>query len=176
MTAVGMAHLALGSVAAARADYAAAATFLGELLAIARALDYPFLVGRALYVLGDVARAQGDLAGAQARYRESLAAARKGGERSPITAPLRSYAGVSAARGQFERAARLFGALDAWLVREGQSLAQPRWGLITDFDRDLAAARMGLGERAFAAAWADGQAMTLEQAIAYALAEKGGGE
>jgi len=34
------------------------------------------------------------------------------------------------------------------------------------------AARAALGEEAFAAAWAEGRAMTLEQAIAYALEEE----
>jgi hypothetical protein len=34
-----------------------------------------------------------------------------------------------------------------------------------------AAARERLGDAAFAAAWAEGRAMTLEQAIAYALGE-----
>jgi hypothetical protein len=33
----------------------------------------------------------------------------------------------------------------------------------------MAAARAALGEEAFAAAWAEGQAMTLEEAVAYAL-------
>jgi hypothetical protein len=50
-------------------------------------------------------------------------------------------------------------------------------GLIMDaFERDtheraLASARAALGEEAFAAAWAAGQALTLEQAIVYALGE-----
>jgi hypothetical protein len=34
--------------------------------------------------------------------------------------------------------------------------------------------RLELGEEAFAAAWAAGQPMTLQQAIAYALEEDGG--
>ena len=38
----------------------------------------------------------------------------------------------------------------------------------------MAAARAALGEDAFAAAWADGQALTLADAVAYA-ARKGGG-
>ena len=35
----------------------------------------------------------------------------------------------------------------------------------------MAAARAGLGEKAFAAAWAEGRAMTREEAVAYALEE-----
>jgi hypothetical protein len=40
-----------------------------------------------------------------------------------------------------------------------------------DYERDIALARAQLGEEAFTAAWATGQAMSLEQAIAYALEE-----
>jgi hypothetical protein len=39
-------------------------------------------------------------------------------------------------------------------------------------DRAVAATRRSLGEEAFAAAWAEGRAMTLEQALAYALDEQ----
>ena len=42
-----------------------------------------------------------------------------------------------------------------------------------DHDRDVATVRAALGEAAFAAAWAQGRAMTMEQAIAEAL---GGGD
>ena len=41
------------------------------------------------------------------------------------------------------------------------------------FDDALASARAALGEQAFDAAWAAGQAMTMEQAIAAALGEDG---
>jgi hypothetical protein len=40
-----------------------------------------------------------------------------------------------------------------------------------DHDQYVASACAGLEETAFAAAWAEGRAMTLEQAIEYALAE-----
>jgi DNA-binding SARP family transcriptional activator len=40
-----------------------------------------------------------------------------------------------------------------------------------DYERGVAAARAGLGEEAFEAAWAQGRAMTLEGAVAYALDE-----
>jgi ABC-type transport system substrate-binding protein len=40
-----------------------------------------------------------------------------------------------------------------------------------DYDRALAAARTEVDPNTWAAAWAEGKAMTLEQAIAYALEE-----
>ena len=42
----------------------------------------------------------------------------------------------------------------------------------TTYERDVTAARAHLDEAAFAATWAEGQAMTLEQAIAYALSDE----
>jgi hypothetical protein len=43
-----------------------------------------------------------------------------------------------------------------------------------EYERDLAAAKVVLGEEAFAAAWAEGVAMSLQQAIDYALEEEEG--
>jgi hypothetical protein len=40
------------------------------------------------------------------------------------------------------------------------------------FDESVAAVRPALGDQAFATAWAEGRAMTLEQAVAYALEEQ----
>jgi hypothetical protein len=39
----------------------------------------------------------------------------------------------------------------------------------SDFSRLMADARASLGDTAFVSAWGNGRAMTLEQAIAYAL-------
>ena len=39
----------------------------------------------------------------------------------------------------------------------------------TVIERDSAAVRAALGEEAFAVVWAEGRAMTLDQAVAYAL-------
>ncbi len=64
------------------------------------------------------------------------------------------------------RAARLCGAADALhdLSRFSLSPAER-----VERDRALAAARAALGEEAFAAVYAEGQAMTMEQAVEYAL-------
>jgi hypothetical protein len=63
--------------------------------------------------------------------------------------------------GQPERAVRLWGAAEALYDSIGKH---------TDY-YDRAAARAQLDDATFAAAWAEGRAMTVEQAIAYALAD-----
>jgi hypothetical protein len=80
-------------------------------------------------------------------------------------------AGVSSARGQYNRSAQLFGAAEALREVLGH---RPTPQVQADYDRRLASTRSGLGEAAFGAAWAEGRAMTLEQAIEYALAPETG--
>jgi hypothetical protein len=73
---------------------------------------------------------------------------------------------VAADRGQLEGATRLYGAIEA--VVRAQELGLPLLGR-ADHQRTLAAARRRLDEAAYLAVWAEGQAMTPEQAIAAAL-------
>jgi hypothetical protein len=62
----------------------------------------------------------------------------------------------------------LFGA--AARVRAAIGSIVPRRNL-DQYERDVAAARAALGEAAFDAAWAAGQALTIDQAVAEALAD-----
>ena len=79
---------------------------------------------------------------------------------------LAGLAGVAEAREQSEAAGRLLGATEALLDALGSRLdALERLA----FARTVAAAQAALGETAFAVAWAEGRAMTLEEAVAYAL-------
>lgn len=76
---------------------------------------------------------------------------------------LAGLAGVLGATGQPEQAARLFGAWEAALERLGavlQPADQP------EHARSIAALRSALSPQAFATAWAEGRAMSLEQATA----------
>jgi hypothetical protein len=69
-------------------------------------------------------------------------------------------------------AARLFGAAAAARRETGE----PRLPFDRPpYERDLAATRAALSADAFAGAWAEGQAMSLEQAVADALADAGDG-
>jgi hypothetical protein len=113
-----------------------------------------------------VARAQGDYEGARALYRESLGILRPAGEQRGIARVLEGLAGLAAAEDQAERAARLFGAAEALRAAIGAPLPP---GDRVRCHRGLALTRAALGEEAFAAAWAAGRAMSLNQATAYAL-------
>ncbi|HJZ48754.1 MAG TPA: hypothetical protein VKE41_16365, partial [Roseiflexaceae bacterium] len=73
---------------------------------------------------------------------------------------------VTGSEGQPAQVVRLFGA--ATRLRDATG-SPPLPDEHIAYDRLLAAAREQLGEDAFAAAWAAGRAMTLEQAIAEAL-------
>jgi class 3 adenylate cyclase len=72
--------------------------------------------------------------------------------------------------GQAERAARLFGA--AASLREALGTPRPP-SEREDYEAHVTETGAQLGPQAFAEAWIEGAAMTLEQALAYALEERG---
>jgi DNA-binding NarL/FixJ family response regulator len=77
-------------------------------------------------------------------------------------------AAVAASEGRIERAARLWGAEEALLekIEVGVHTYVPDRSL---HESQIVAARVRLGEGAFAAAWVEGRKMTSERAIGYAL-------
>ncbi len=78
-------------------------------------------------------------------------------------------AGVAARQSQAERAARLFGAADALSEKSGAGVS---WSVCRSLnERDLASTREMLDPDAFAEAWAQGRAMSLEEAVTEALVE-----
>jgi hypothetical protein len=79
---------------------------------------------------------------------------------------LDAIAGTLVAMGQVEQAVRLFGAADA--LREAIGLLRPP-AFRGIYQRVTELARRTLGEAAYAAAWAAGQALPLDQAVAEAL-------
>ena len=89
------------------------------------------------------------------------------GDKQGVAICLEGLAAVAGARGQPARAAQLYGAAAALRERIGAPLPP---GDRLGYDRHLATARACLDEGAWAAAWAEGQAMPLEEAVADALA------
>lgn len=80
-----------------------------------------------------------------------------------------SLVGLWVAQGRAPEAARLYGAVHGWM--ESVGLPVP-WYPPRGYKQDEATARSALGAEAFARAWAEGRAMTLEQAVEYDLQDE----
>lgn len=120
-----------------------------------------------LYHLGLVVLAQGDAAQAAVLIRESLERLVARGTTLGVPPRLEGLARVGLALGQYEPAARLLGAAEVLRAAAGT----PRWPVDqAGYVRDVTALRTALGDEAFAAAWAGGQAMTAAEAAEFALA------
>jgi predicted ATPase/DNA-binding SARP family transcriptional activator len=156
----------LGAVAGYQGDYERAEALFTESLALFQELGIRSGAAVSLSSLGIVAQYQGDEARAAARFEESLMIFREVGEKLGIAGCLEGFAGLAESAGQPQRAAQLFGA--AASLRDSLGAPVPP-AERADYDRRVAATRAALGEQSFAAAWAAGRALTLEQAIAQAL-------
>jgi hypothetical protein len=116
--------------------------------------------------LARVARAQGDEATARGDLADGLHLFQELGDQRGIAYCLIVAACAGVAQGDAERAARLFGAAERIRAAGGSFIEAD---LRLAHEHDVAAARAALGDEAFAAAWAEGRAMTLEQAVTDAL-------
>jgi len=161
----------LGFLAQCQRDYERAKALFEESLVLSREVGSKSGTAASLRQLGVVARHQGNYQRATALLAESLVLFRGLGSKSGIAACFEQMAIAAAAQGNFERSTRLFGAEEA--LRE--AIAVPLTPIErAEHDHAITATRSELGAKAFAAAWAEGRAMTLEQAIDYALAHETG--
>jgi non-specific serine/threonine protein kinase len=157
----------LGVVARYQGDYDRATALYGESLALFREIGDKWNIAFALRCAGDLALQQSDYGRAAAFFMESLIRCRDVGDRWVSQGCLEGLAGVASAQGHFTRAARLVGAAEVLNESLGYR-RHPRYQ--ASYDQHVASTSAALGDAAFVAARAEGQAMTLEQAIEYALA------
>ena len=153
----------LGHEAYELGNYSRAEAVLEEALDRWRSLGNPWGIGVVLGKLADVAQARGDNARAAALYGESLDFWSQGNELGAVEI-LTGLARL-VANGHAESAVRLFAAAEAVQSRIGLA---PAPALRTKNERALAAAKEALGEQGFAAAWAAGGGLTLDQAVSEA--------
>jgi predicted ATPase/class 3 adenylate cyclase len=158
----------LGDLTRSEGDYERALELYEASLMEARKVVAPLLVALALHRLGQMAHLGGEYTRASSLIIESLKMHREVGNKQSIPECLAALAGVVAAAGDLDRAARLFGAVDALLARIKVPLAPADRA---QYDADLAAARLMADDGAWEAGWAQGQAMSLEQALEYALTQ-----
>jgi non-specific serine/threonine protein kinase len=115
--------------------------------------------------LGTIALERGDLARAASLADEALALAAREGSRRAVAQHLELLAAIAGLRGHGERAARLFGAGEA--LRE--AIAVPVSPIERPlYERYLGTARETTNETTFAAAWAVGRSLSVDQAVAEA--------
>ncbi len=163
---IALSLLNLGLVAKDEGDYGGARVLCEESLAIQRELGDKGGIALSLNNLGSVVLKQGDYGGARVLYEESLTIARELGAKEVIAYGLEAFASVAIHETDEERGARLWGAAAALRETIGSPLSpadREKQG------REMTAVRERMGADAFAEAWAQGRAMTMEQAIEYAL-------
>jgi hypothetical protein len=79
---------------------------------------------------------------------------------------------VAGARGEAERAARLWGATQT--LHETKGIPRDI-DFLAEADARISAVRTGMGEELWEEAWRKGRVMALDEAISYALEEVAGG-
>jgi tetratricopeptide (TPR) repeat protein len=184
----------LAEVALAQEDIEEAQTYAEESLTLAQRIGGRWGAQWALVRLADVALAREEYGRARSLLVRSVTMDRSYGTPAYLTAILERFGSAAASparnasdkarssrreaagppraripgRLDTERAARLLGAAEA--LRQSKTVPSMPWER-RQCERAVAAVRGCLGERAFAAAWAEGQAMTVQQAVEYALQE-----
>jgi DNA-binding CsgD family transcriptional regulator/tetratricopeptide (TPR) repeat protein len=156
---------ALALVALAQGDPTRAGNLLEESLELFRGLDDKEGVAWALHDLGTVAWLLGRHGHAGKQYADSLAIFQDVGDKVGVVCTLEGLGVVAVAQQHLTQAARLLGA--ALALRDALGVPRQPAERLRD-EAAVATARAQLGEVAFAAAWAEGRALPLEQVIAVA--------
>jgi hypothetical protein len=144
---------------------AEAETLYSESLAIFREINDQSGLASCMSDLGSLAVFRGEyLLGAQL-YQESLVVFGELGDKRGIAKVLEGFAGMASSRDRAEEALHLAGAATAVRNRLG---VQPRQARRSATDSVVTAARVSLGTKADEI-WKEGERMSLEKAIEYAL-------
>jgi predicted ATPase/class 3 adenylate cyclase/Tfp pilus assembly protein PilF len=147
-------------------NYAEAQVLFEQAIPIAREERRPKLIANALTNLSHLLVKKGDLERAQQCLVESLTLRKEQGGKMSIAESLLGWADLAIARDQAQRAGKLLGAVDHLLQESGATL----WPTDQDeYEQCTNAARSQLGEDGFERLRSEGRAMSMEEAIEYAL-------
>jgi DNA-binding CsgD family transcriptional regulator/tetratricopeptide (TPR) repeat protein len=153
-----------GQLALSQGNTAGAHSLAGESLALFREIGDRQGTALSLCLLARVEANQGNYATACTLYEQSLATAAIGIEDKGLVAScLEGLAAVVGTQEELAWAARLWGAAESLREVIGAPLPPVERPA---YDNSIIAARSQLGEKSFAAAWAEGRAMAPEQALA----------
>jgi predicted ATPase/DNA-binding XRE family transcriptional regulator len=149
----------LGLNASRRGEHGQAIAYHTEALAIWKEMNHPWGVPISYRALAEVALAQGDLVTARGRFQESLMHWRQSGERLHMSECFTGLARVAVSSGMMDLAVILLGAQARLDRAMGYGHGDGEHRLV------LADARALVPADRFADLWAQGQAMTLDQAL-----------
>lgn len=161
-----------GDIARAQGDLPGARGLYQRALSTFREAGDPWGSARSLTDLADIDRAEGDLLAAHAACREALEIFAGLGHRRGIARALEGSACLALAQGQAERTLKLAAA--AAHLRQSIS-AHLHQAEQCKLDQTLLPAWRSLTEAEGKRAWAEGSAMSLENAIQYSLGETASG-
>jgi tetratricopeptide (TPR) repeat protein len=168
---IGVNVLGLGLIARVEGHAELSHACLEESVAIARDIGARWLTGLGLASRGWVARSEGNKRGARAYLHEALHLLRDTAHHGGMTSCLLLTGVLAVDDSTIRQGVRLLARADMYRVdHELRVVLLPQDH--ETCDQSIAAARASLSDDDFARAWAEGQAMTLEQAVAYALAEE----
>ena len=156
----------LGNILFLQGDHAAAQIAYEEGLALRRELGNKRSIAATLDDLGNLRTSLGDYDVGQALYKESMSLFREIGNNRGLAGALSGFARIATHTGQLKPAAKLFGAVDTLLTQINAILDEPSHSAN---ERVVAILRARLDQISFNNARKEGQAMTIEQAVAYAL-------
>ncbi len=156
----------LGQLALIQQDNAGAAGYFAQSLVVLRGLGDIRSISLSLTGLGRASCRMGDQTAALAAYREALALRHELGDKLGVAECCEGLGEVALAQGVPERAARLYAAAEAIREQIGSPVMpvdRPAYELA------LAGMRTQLDPRRFTDLWAEGRALTIDAAVAYAI-------
>jgi predicted ATPase/DNA-binding SARP family transcriptional activator len=159
----------LGGIALEQGDYARAAALSAQAYGLFETLEDSEGMAFALVNQGFAALSEQNHARAVQLLREALRRLAELEFKDIIGYCFEGLAAVLAFTGEGEAAARLLGAAEALRQSLGVDLAPAERAT---HEETAAAVRDAVGEERFSAAWRQGRALSLDEAIAYALAEE----
>jgi tetratricopeptide (TPR) repeat protein len=159
----------LGDVTLNQNESNEARSIFEESVAILREIGDKNLLAYSVRRLGLLAWREKDLARATVLCQESLSLNRELGDPRGVLACLAGFADIAVVQGKFARAAQLMAAVETHLAAMGMRLLPVDK---MEYERNLALLRTKLDEKILNKFWDKGKAMSLDDAIAFALLEE----
>lgn len=156
----------LGQISYEHGDYGEARALYEEALGLNRELENSRGAQRALWQLARIAYIEGRYPEAHSCLRQVVPAVRDSGDRTQARNLLADFAELAARQRQWERAARLGGAVESVGRGDGAPLWPAHERAHPGF---MAQARAALGEAAFDALFAQGRPLTAGEALGEAM-------